>query len=391
MTFDLESIRADTPGTERIIHFNAAGSSLPPTPVVDAVVDYLRHEQMTGGYEAQADRVGDLESIYPVTAEYLGCENDEVAFCAGAGDAWWRAFSAIRLEPGDRILMSRSEYQANAFGFLQAEQRGVELTLIPNTENGLIDLDALASELDERVKVVSLTHVAMANGAIQPAADVGRLVADHPAIYLLDSCQAAGQLPLDVDELGCDFLVYTGRKWMRGPRSTGVLYARSTVLGQLGAQPFIDGRSAEWSNDGRHYDLLGGAMRFEYGEHFHAGRVGLAVATRYMLDIGIDTISARTQLLAARLRDGLTTLDRIDVLDQGGPKGGAVTFTVDGTASVDLGARLRNAGLAVSVPGRRNTQFDLGGRGIDTVVRAAPHYFNTEDEVDRAVDLLAAI
>ncbi len=389
MSLDLDAIRADTDGLD-VVHFNSAGSSLPPRPVIDAVVEYLQYEARVGGYEAAADRIEELDDFYDATASYLGCDPSEVAFCAGAGDAWWRAFSAIPLQAGDRILLSRSEYQANAFGFMQAEERGVELTLIPHDRQGMIDLDVLAAELDERVRIVSLTHVAMSNGAIQPAAAVGQLLADHPAIYLLDSCQAAGQIPLDVDELGCDFLVYTGRKWMRGPRATGVLYARSSVLDQLGPQPYIDGRSAEWLDTGG-YELMPGARRFEYGEQFYAGRCGLAVATRYLLDLGAEHIAARTQALAARLREGLSSLPEVDVHDEGGPRGGAVTFTIRGEATPAIGATLRANGVVLSVPGRRNAQFDLGPRGLDAVIRAAPHYFNTADEIDRAIAVVATI
>ncbi len=386
---DIEAIRADTPGCESVIHFNNAGSSLPPTPVVDAMVDYLRTEQFTGGYEIAADRQTELDAVYGATAEYLGCGSDEIAFASGAGDAWWRAFSAVPLHHGDRILISHAEYQANAFGFFQAAERGVVVDLVPNDGYGMIDTEALAEMLDERVKLVSLTHVAMSNGAIQPAAAVGKVLSDHPAIYLLDSCQAAGQLPLDVDELGCDFLVYTGRKWMRGPRGTGVLYARSSVLDQLGPQPFIDGRSAEWLNEGG-YELASGARRFEYGEQHFSGKVGLGIATRYMLDVGIEAISDRVQQLATRLRDGLASVPDVEIRDEGGPRGGAVTFTLRGEALPSIGAAMRAQGLNLSVPGRRNAQYDIGYRGIDAVYRAAVHYFNIEDEVDRAIELIAA-
>ncbi len=387
---DIEAIRADTPGCESVIHFNNAGSSLPPARVVDAMVDYLRTEQTTGGYEIAADRQDDLDAVYGATAEYLGCATDEVAFASGAGDAWWRAFSAIPLQEGDRILISHAEYQANAFGFFQAAERGVSVELVPNDADGMIDTGALSDMLDERVRVVSLTHVAMSNGAIQPAAEVGKVVSDHPAIYLLDSCQAAGQVPLDVGELGCDFLVYTGRKWMRGPRGTGVLYARSSVLDKLGSQPFIDGRSAEWLDAGG-YRLEPGARRFEYGEQHFSGKVGLGIATRYMLDVGIEAIADRVQMLSHRLRSGLADVTDLEICDEGGPQGGAVTFTLRGEATPEVGASLRSQGLNLSVPGRRNAQYDIGHRGIAAVYRAAVHYFNTEDEVDRAIELIAAI
>ncbi len=387
---DIEQIRRDTPGCDEVIHFNNAGSSLPPAVVVDAMVDYLRTEAVTGGYEIAADRADGLAQIYDSTAQYLGCEPSEVAFVSSAGDAWWRAFASVTLEAGDRILISHAEYQANAFAFLQAAERGVEVQIVPNDADGLIDVEALGSMLDERVKLVSLTHVSMSNGAIQPAADVGRAVADHPAVFLLDSCQAAGQMPLDVDQLGCDFLAYTGRKWMRGPRGTGILYARSSVLDRLGPPTFLDGRSATW-NDDNTYTLEPGAMRFEFGEQHFSGKIGLDVATRYMLDVGVDAIAARVGELSSRLRNNLGELPEVTICDEGGPRGGAVTFMVRGEALPASGQALRAQGLNLSVPGRSNAQYDLGHRGIEAVFRAAAHYFNTEAEVDKATELIAGL
>ena len=159
--FDIDALRADTPGCESVIHFNNAGSSLPPKPVVDAMVGYLRAEELTGGYEIAADRLADLDDLYTASAELLGCSPDEIAFVASAGDGWWRAFSAVPLAAGDRILISHSEYQANAFALLQARERGVQVDVVPNDAAGLIDVDALTSMLDDRVKPVSYTHLTL--------------------------------------------------------------------------------------------------------------------------------------------------------------------------------------------------------------------------------------
>ena len=219
---DVEAVRANTPATASIIHLNNCGSSLPPQPVVEGAIDYLRLEAEIGGYEAYWAREDQMNAVYDATARYLGCMPSEVAYTSGAGDSWWRAFAAIPLKTGDRVLASTAEYQANAFALLQARDRGVIVEVVPNDAMGLIDLEAMRSMIDDRVKLVTLTHIAMANGAIQPAAVVGEIAHEAGALFLLDSCQAAGQLPLNVDSLNCDFLAYTGRKFMRGMRGSGV-------------------------------------------------------------------------------------------------------------------------------------------------------------------------
>jgi selenocysteine lyase/cysteine desulfurase len=288
------------------------------------------------------------------------------------------------------VLASSSEYQGNAFGLLQAWERGVVVDIVPDDASGMIDLDVLGSMIDERVKLVCLTQISMANGAVQPAAAVGRLCRDAGVPYLLDACQAAGQLPLDVDAIGCDFLCYTGRKWMRGPRGTGVLYARRSTVDALGPSPFVDGRSAEWL-DRWDWQHTPGAQRFELGERSYAGQIGLAVATRYALDVGIESIAARISGLSGRLRAELSEIERVVVRDEGGDRSGIVTFTVDGRTALDVYADLADAGVFVGAPGRRNAQWDLGTRGIDAVVRVGVHYFNIDDELDRLVEAVSDI
>lgn len=354
------------------------------------MIDYLDAEALTGGYEIAADRATDLERFHESTATYLGCSPSEIAFASGAAEAWWRAFTSVPLKAGDRILVTSSEYQANAFGWMTASERGVAVDVIPNDADGVVDLDAFETMIDERVRLVSFTMISLGNGAVQPAAAAAARLRStgSDAIFLLDACQAAGQLPLDVAELDCDFLVYTGRKFMRGPRGTGVLFARASVLDRLGSPTFVDGRSAVWQADGS-YHVLPGAQRFEFGEFGYAAKVALGVATDYLLDIGIEPIAERVNALATRVRDGLGGLDGATVHDQGLKRCGIVTFTIDGVASADMVAVLRANGVNTSAPHRSAAQLDLGARGIEDIVRAGVHYFNTEGEVDRLLELVA--
>lgn len=387
---DLDRVRADTIGVDDIVHLNNCGSSLPPRSVVDAQVDYLRAEQRGGGYETAAARADDLDAFHAETALLLGCDADEVAFQGSAIEGWWRAFLSIGLRPGDRVLAGTSEYQGNAFGLLQARERGVVVDVVPNDEHGTIDLAALADLIDERVRLVCLTQVAMSNGAVHPAAEVGQVCREAGVPFLLDVCQVAGQRPLDVEELACDFLVYTGRKFMRGPRGTGALYARRSTVDRLGPSPFVDGRSAVWTgaDTWRH---TAGAARFELGERPFAAQIGLAEATRYALEIGLDAIADRVDALAEQLRHQLAALDRVTVRDTGLDRCGIVTFTVDGISGGSVDQVLGDAGINIGSPADVNAQWDLGARGIGDVARAGVHYFNTEGELDRMVEAVERI
>ena len=387
---DLVQVRADTAGCEDIAHFNNAGSSLPPRVVVDAMVDYLRAEELVGGYEIAAERLEDLDAIYDATARYLNCQPSEVAFATSAADGWWRAFSSVPLKAGDRILVGHSEYQANAFGWLQARDRGVIVDVVSNDPAGTFDVQAFETMLDERVKLVSLTMVAMTNGAVHPATAVGDVLkrVGSDAIYLIDACQAAGQLPLDVSQLGCHFLNYTGRKFMRGPRGTGILYARADVHDRLGPTAFVDGRSATWSTTDS-FDYQPDAKRFEFGEVGYGAKVGLGVATNYMLDVGIDAIEERVNNIAGLLRSDLATIPGVRVLDQGVKQCGIVTFDVESMTSAQVQDELRAAGFNLSGPGVLMAQLELGPRSLEEVVRAGVHYFNSEEEIARLCEAVS--
>jgi len=389
-SIDIERVRADTPGCQKVIHFGNAGSSLPTSATLDAHIGYLELEGAIGGYEAMAAAAENLDTFYSATAQLLNCAPEEVAFQSGASEAWWRAFLAADLAPGDRVLVGTTEFQSAAFGLMQARKRGVIVDMIPDDGAGQVDLAALESMMDDSVKLVGLTQIAMSNGLVNPAAAVGEIVKSSGALYLLDACQAAGQMPLDVEELQCDFLTATGRKWLRGPRGTGLLYVRSTILPDLADPVFVDGRSATW-NTTNTYELSSGSTRFEFGEANHAGKVGLGVAITYALDLGLDTIRDRVRMLADRLRAQLADVSGVTVTDRGPDQCAIVSFVTNTLAPADLAASLRSEGINVSAPAASNSRWMFESVGFDSIVRASPHYYNTEEEVDRAVDAIHSL
>jgi len=358
--------------------------------VLDAQVDYLRREAEVGGY-AMADREADLLSEFNrAGARLLNCGPQEVAFATNASEAWWRAFSAVGLEPGDRVLASRSEFVANGIALAQAAASGVDVQIVDNDANGAIDLADLADKLNDNTRLVCLTHVPMTSGLVNPAEAVGALLREHRAYYLVDACQSAGQLPVDVDAIGCDFLSLTGRKWLRGPRGTGLLYVRASVMDALRDPVFIDGRSADWTEP-LAYTLQPTAQRYEFGEFGYAAKVGLGVAMNLALDLGVDAIEQRITTLADRLRAELPSIDGVHLYDRGERTCGNVTFTVDGQNALDITHALRELKINTAAPPARASLLDIGSHGIEAVVRVSPHYYNTEAEVDRFLEALATL
>lgn len=390
MPIDLERARRETPGCEKVLHFNNAGASLMPQPVLDAVIEHLHLEANSGGYEAAALAHERVERVYDALAELLNAHRDEIAIIENATRAWDMAFYAIPFQPGDRILTARVSYASNYIAFLQAAHKhGVSVEVIPNDEYGQIDVEALRAAIDDRVKLIALTHVPTNGGLVSPAAAVGKVAKEAGVLYLLDACQSIGQMPLDVEATGCDILSATGRKYLRGPRGTGFLYVRRSVLDQL-EPPLLDLHAATWTAPDQ-YTIQDNARRFENWESYIAGKIGLGVAVDYALDWGLNNIQERITDLADQLRDDLAEIPGVTVQDLGKERCGIITFTVQGMEVNAVKQALAGNQINVSVSVKSSSLLDMQARGFDQLLRASVHYYNSEAEVKRFCDVLRTI
>ncbi|WP_340149282.1 aminotransferase class V-fold PLP-dependent enzyme [uncultured Sneathiella sp.] len=390
MTLDIDKLRAETPGTGTRTHFNNAGAALMPLPVYEAVRDHLDLELAIGGYEAQARAKAAYERTYDAIAELINCDRSEIALVENATVGWQMAFYGMRFAPGDRILTAEAEYAANVIAYLQVAKRtGVKIDFVPSDDSGQMDVAALENMIDDRVKLISVTHVPTNGGLINPAAEIGKIARWHGIPYLLDACQAVGQIPVDVEKIGCDMLSVTGRKYLRGPRGTGFLYVRKSMLDKL-EPPFLDMHGAEWTSlDG--YTMRPDARRFENWEDNVAAIIGLGAAVDYLLDLGIEETSARLCSLAASVREKLSALPAITVQDIGAKKGGIVTFTHAEKSAGEVKELLAEKAINVSVTNLSSTRLDLEKRGLESMVRASFHYYNTEEEIDQLIAALTGV
>jgi selenocysteine lyase/cysteine desulfurase len=391
VSIDVERARALTPGCDEVLHLNHAGASLLPRPVLDAVVGHLELEARTGGYEAAAEAAEDLARPYDALARLIGAEPDQIALLDSASRAWDMAVYSLPLEPHDRVLIGRAEYGANAISLLQLQRRtGVQLVLIEDDEHGQMDIEALERALaEDEAAMVSLVHVPTQSGLVNPAVEVGRLCREAGVLFVLDACQSAGQLPLDVDELGCGILTGNGRKFLRGPRGTGFLWVHPELIPRI--EPvMLDLHAASWVAPDR-YEVRGDAGRFEMWERDAAAQVGLGVAVEHALGWGIAAIAERDTALAAGLRARLAELPGVTVRDRGEQLCAITTFTVDGFEPEEVRSRLREERVNVSVSTLDSAQLDLSNRGLESVVRASLHYVTTEEELDRFATVLREV
>jgi len=387
---EIKHLRAVTPGTRHRVHLNNAGAALVTTGVLSTVVDHLNLEAEIGGYEAKARELDRIEGVYGSVARLVNADASEIALAENATVAWQWAFYAQAFAPGDRILTTTAEYAANYLSYLQiAKRTGAVIDLIPDDADGRLDPQALEAMIDDRVRLIAITWVPTNGGLINPAAEVGRIANAHNIPYLLDACQAVGQLPVDVAAIGCDMLAATGRKFLRGPRGTGFLYMKRTLLERT-EPAMIDLYGATWDGGDR-YRLRPDARRFETWESGIAARLGLGTAIEEALAIGIPRIERRVKTLAGSLRALLSDLPDVTVYDLGPDPAAIVTFTLDHLDATVVADRLAERGINVSVSAPSSTPIDGDRRKLPNLVRASPHYYNTEAEIETLASTIRSL
>ena len=387
---EIEAFRQDTPlVVAGRAHLNNAGASPSPEPVLEAMREYQEYESLHGGYESAAARAEQIRGVYGSVASLLGTQAKNIALVENATVGFSQSLSAFDWSPGDVIVTTRNDYVSNYLHFLSLERRcGIKLIVAPDRLEGGVDPDGLAELASEhRAKLVTLTWMPTNSGLLQPAAEVGQRCQQIGVPYLVDACQVVGQQPIDVGALGCDFLSATGRKFLRGPRGTGVLFVSDQML-EAGRYPlYLDLHGADWTDE-REFVLQPDARRFENWEFNQSLLVGLGAAAEYAASIGLARIARRSADLAARTRRAAA--DRgLRVLDEGEDLGAIVTLDVgshDGGALVDV---LRQQKINTSSMDRTSAVLDLDAKGAQQVVRVSPHYFNTEAEIDRCIEALA--
>ena len=367
----------------------SAGSSLPTRQTLDVVRRHLELESLVGGYAAAGEATADLQQGRADLGELVGGRADEIALVpsdsVGWVKAWWGWVVGGNVPPGSVVLIDRLTYHSHFAALSQTQPIGrFDIQVLPSLPDGTIDISA--TEIRDDVSALCLTMVGTHCGNVNPIAELGSLAAAAGVPLFLDACQALGQLAIDVRQLGCQVLTGTGRKFMRGPRGTGLLWVASELIDRF-QPPGLDAVNAEWSVDGN-LSVKPGIGRFEEFEFGYAAMLGLGAAARQALDLGMTAIEARVGSLADQLRTGLAEITGVTVHDTAARRSGIVTFTVPGVdppAIVDAAAR---DGIIISTSTAQWATLDMDAKGLDQVVRASPHYFNTEAELDKLVGVV---
>jgi selenocysteine lyase/cysteine desulfurase len=393
MAFDPGPWRAETAAARAgRIHLNNAGAGLMPDPVADVVHEHIRSETMLGGYEAADAAAASIEEAYADVASLIGAGASSIAVVENATVAFSQALSAFDFRSGDVILTSRNDYISNQLTYLSlAERLGVRIVRADDASEGGVDPDSVRALIRQHhPKVVTITWVPTNSGLVQPVAEVGAICEDEGAPYIVDACQAIGQIPVDVASLRCDYLSATARKFLRGPRGVGFLYVADRAIARGDHPLFVDMRGARWIDDNE-WRLVPDATRFENWEFAYALVLGMGRAAAYAANVGVEAGGRHARELAARVREELSAIDRVRVLDRGPELCAIVTAEVEGVPAQRIVASLRDEAINTSATVREWAVIDMKAKGAHSAVRISPHYYNLTRDVDIMAGAFEAI
>jgi len=386
-----EKWRHDTPGCKTSVHFNNAGAALMPQPVIDAIESYIRLESEIGGYEAFEQQTDAVNKFYSAAGVLIGANPNQIAFTSSATNSFARALSSVPFSKGDKILIANEDYVSNQLAFLSIKKRfGIELLRAPSLPEGGVDPDAFRKLATEhRPVLASITHVPTNSGLVQPVTEIGKICRSLDIPFLLDACQSAGQLPLNVEETGCDFLSATMRKFLRGPRGAGFLYVSDRILKKNWYPLFIDMKGADWTEENE-FKMQPGASRFEDWELPYALQMGSAAAIDYALKTGIEIIQDRNKILMDYLKKKVLEKGWIP-LDRGSQTCSILTVHFRGIDPSALHTKLKSLHINTSVSRINYARIDFNSKNVDWALRISPHYYNTEEEIDHLADTLESL
>lgn len=383
---NLDLLRQQTPGCAQKTHFNNAGASLMPQSVIDAINEHIQLEATMGGYEAADLKSKEVAGFYDSAAQFINCKSTNVAFTSSATNSFSRALSCIPFREGDSILLANEDYISNQIAFLSLQKRfKLKILRAASLPSGGVDVTDLKRLMDaHHPKLVSLTHVPSNTGLIQPVEAVGELCAERDIYYLVDGCQSAGQIPVDVKKIKCDFLSVTMRKFLRGPRGAGFLYVSDKIINQKLEPLFIDMRGADWITADEFTPRMD-ARRFEDWELPYALVLASKAAIDLALAVGINEIQARNKHLCNLVRKAISGISHLRLLDIGEHQSSIITVEIPNRKPQEVLTELRQQSINTSVGHRSFALIDFNAKHVEWALRISPHYYNTESEVEKLI------
>ncbi|MEK5232238.1 aminotransferase class V-fold PLP-dependent enzyme [Lysinibacillus sp. FSL K6-0232] len=387
---DITSIQKDMPLLEHYIYLNTAAASAMPQPVVDVMTSYLQKQASIGPYlpSFRQETYEQVERIREKAALLIGAKKEEIAFVPNGSMGINYIAGGLQWQQGDEVIVLDTEMLSNYVPWLALERQGVQLKVLPTNTEYMVDLQELEQLITPRTRLIAFAHMSNAAGALQPAQEICQLAQKYHIQTLINANQTVGLTPIHVQELGCDFLVACGRKWLRGPEGSGILYVRQALLSTI--TPIMIGwGSTTWDYQQNDYSFLATAKRFEPGCPVIPSILGLGAAIDYANQIGIDPIYQRVQQLTKYLIKQLTAIPGLVLY---GPQNiehrlSITPFNIEGVSPAELTTYLAARGVIIEA-GTFMANTIMERNTIQQMARFSPHYFNTCEEIDKAVSYI---
>jgi cysteine desulfurase/selenocysteine lyase len=381
-----DKLRADFPITKDIIYLDSAATSLTPEPVLESVLSYYREYNANVGrgvHRVSQFATQKYGGAHRKVAEFIGAREGEVVFTKNATEAINMVAYGLKWKKGDEVVTTLLEHHSNFLPWLKLKEKGVVVKIVKPAKSGIFELSDFEDAIGARTRLVAVAHVSNVLGTISPIKEISAICRDRGgsnALSLVDGAQSVPHIAMDVEELGCDFLAFSGHK-MLGPTGTGVLWVRNPN----GLEPTFFGGGMIEAVSQDDYTLAGGYERFEAGTPHIAGGIGLGKAVDYLNGVGMEKIRAHEERLAKRLLEGLRDIEKVQVY---GPTNlneriGVVSFTINGINPHDVALMLDEASDIMVRSGHHCCMPLMTYLGLEAgTVRASLYVYNTAAEID---------
>ncbi len=409
MNINIEEIRKDFPILDSgIIYMDSAATSLTPEPVLDAILDYYRNYNANVGrgvYKLTQIASQNYEDAHKNVAKFIGTTQNELIFTKNTTEGINTVASGIGLKKGDKVVVSLWEHHSNLLPWIRAKKTlGIDLEVVKpsaisegeaKTQCALETSD-FVDAIDKKTKIVAITHVSNALGSILPVKEISKLCAENEALLLVDAAQSAPHLKIDVRDMGCDFLAFSGHK-MLGPTGIGGLVVKEELMDEI--EPLTVGGGAVEDASFADYRLKQSYEKFESGTPNIAGAMGLSAAVAYLEAIGMEKVKEWEEKQGKRVIEGLRELDNVEIYGYGseaferGQRIGVISFNVKGVNPTEVASRL-DTEASITVRSGHHCCIPLMnylGLGAEGTVRSSVYLYNTEAEVEKFLELIRKI
>ncbi|MGI6523830.1 MAG: aminotransferase class V-fold PLP-dependent enzyme [Bdellovibrionota bacterium] len=370
----------------KTLYFDNAGAGLMSNGTFNTVVDHMKLEMKIGAYKAAIDKQEDVNKFYELSAKMLNADNkSEIAFVDSASRGWNLIMYGIKISACDKIVTLSSEYGTNLLTIFDiAKKTGCSVNVIPCKPNGDFSLENLESALRGGGTILAVSHVAAQGSIVNPVVEMGKMARKYGATYIVDGCQAVGQIVANMKEINCDAYVAAGRKWLRGPRGTGILYVKD---GANIYTPQIDLASADLifdsNGDVKGVKVRDDAKQFELWEKSIASLLGLGNAINEYLEYGVEKASLEIERKANKIRDAIMRNQNIYLFGKEKSRSGIASFYLkDPSKEVEIKTALETESIVVSLVCDWDCPIFFPDNGSKFVFRFSPHYYTDNQDVE---------